>query len=370
MKAVAIAIVAMLLAVEVNAEQCSWPDWERFAENYIENGRVVDGSDERQITTSEGQSYALFFALVAGDKKRFDQILNWTSQNLLEGDLAKQLPAWLWGRKPNGENGILDTNAASDSNLWIAYNLAEAGRLWSNQEYRTLSFYLAKLILRQETIELEKYGAVLLPAAIGFVSDDGAVRLNPSYFAPQLLRRMAMLYPKSKWPEIEKSAHNLLLDSAPNGYSPDWFRLQNGAISADAKMAHRGSYDAIRVYLWLGMLHNNAPYRDELLRHFSMMAALTDVLGTPPESVDVAESTWDGDGPHGFSAAMIPLLRATGMDKAAVKQKARVTKAMAESSGRTNYYNTVLSLFAMGWEQGRYKFGPEGQLEVLKGGCE
>lgn len=370
MKAVVIAFLAMLLAVQANAEQCSWPEWEHFAANYIDDdGKVVDGSDERQITTSEGQSYAMFFALVAGDKQRFQQLLDWTSANLVDGSLATQLPAWLWGQGEK-EKGIIDANAASDADLWIAYSLAEAGRLWSNHEYRTLSFYLAKLIERKETAQTESYGAVLLPAPYGFVMDDGDVRLNPSYLAPQLLRRMATLYPGSSWPEIERSAYKLLIDSAPDGYSPDWFRLSGSRIMPDPSKGYVGSYDAIRVYLWIGMLHKDSPHRDNLVQHFSMMAALTDVLGTPPETVDIATSTWQGDGPYGFSAAMIPLLRQTDMGAAAAKQKARVVKAMQSASGRDSYYNTVLSLFAMGWEQGRYKFGPEGQLEVLKGGCE
>lgn len=368
MRPVVIALVAMLLAGPAFAESCFWPEWERFAERYVDNGRVVDGSDARQITTSEGQSYALFFALVAGDRLRFQQLLDWTSDHLAGGDMARRLPAWLWGNGVGGA-GVIDANSASDSDLWVAYSLGEAGRLWSNHEYRTLAFFMAKLIARREVIHTDSYGPVLLPAPYGFVGEEGGIRLNPSYLAPQLLRRMASLYPSSLWPQVEASAYRLLVDSAPHGLSPDWFELRGDNILPDPEKGDWGSYDAIRVYLWLGMLPGDFPQRNQLLKHFSPMAELTEEIGVPPRRVNIAGKRWEGDGPWGFSAALIPLLRTSGMDPLAAAQVDRVTAAMSRSRGRDNYYNAVLSLFAMGWEQTRYKFGPEGQLEVSKGGC-
>ena len=80
-----------------NAEQ--WPLWEKFCSSALsEDGRIIDAGDPRQITTSEGQSYALFFALAANDQERFTRILDWTSSHLCAGDCSKHLPAWLWGR--------------------------------------------------------------------------------------------------------------------------------------------------------------------------------------------------------------------------------------------------------------------------------
>ena len=45
-------------------------------------GRVVDYSDAKLITTSEGQSYGMFFALVANDRESFDKIFAWSEKNL------------------------------------------------------------------------------------------------------------------------------------------------------------------------------------------------------------------------------------------------------------------------------------------------
>ncbi|HAS62204.1 MAG TPA: cellulase, partial [Vibrio sp.] len=103
-----IALITLFLSSSVAANNCEWPQWQTFKSVYIKQGRVVDGSDPRMITTSEGQSYALFFSLVANDRQTFSQVLNWTQQHLVGGDLTAQLPAWLWGKKSNGRFGVLD----------------------------------------------------------------------------------------------------------------------------------------------------------------------------------------------------------------------------------------------------------------------
>ncbi len=66
--------------VMTKENQCQWALWNSFKQNYIKNGRVIDTSDPRLITTSEGQSYGLFFALVANDQATFNSLLNWTEK--------------------------------------------------------------------------------------------------------------------------------------------------------------------------------------------------------------------------------------------------------------------------------------------------
>jgi len=115
MRQMLVGLVALGLPAFANAGSvCPWPAWERFkAELVSVDGRVIDPSDERLITTSEGQSYALFFALVGNDRQTFAQLLRWTSNNLAEGDLARHLPAWLWGRDGQQQWQVLDANNAS-----------------------------------------------------------------------------------------------------------------------------------------------------------------------------------------------------------------------------------------------------------------
>ena len=143
---------------------CHWPEWDHFRQHYIsEEGRVIDPAEGRRITTSEGQSYALFFALVNDDRETFARLLDWTERQLARGDLTGFLPSWLWGRQQDGNWGVLDANSASDSDLWIAYSLLEAGRLWDNHSYSALGTLLLRRIAREEVATLPGLGPVLLP---------------------------------------------------------------------------------------------------------------------------------------------------------------------------------------------------------------
>lgn len=94
-----ITMIVMLTAINAQAA-CSWPAWEQFKKDYIsQQGRVIDPGDARKITTSEGQSYAMFFATAANDRPAFAQLFNWTQNNLAQGSLREHLPARLWGQK-------------------------------------------------------------------------------------------------------------------------------------------------------------------------------------------------------------------------------------------------------------------------------
>ncbi len=87
--------------------------WKSYAAGFMDNQiRVID-HDSGDRTTSEGQAYAMFFALVANDRSRFDGLLHWTEINLASGDLTSHLPGWSWGKNPSNKWGVLDNNSAS-----------------------------------------------------------------------------------------------------------------------------------------------------------------------------------------------------------------------------------------------------------------
>ena len=148
-------LICTFIPWQVRASSCAhWPLWQDFTTRFISaDGRVVDHSTAVKQSTSEGQSYALFFALVANDRRRFEQLLNWTNNNLADGDLSAKLPAWQWGQRHDGSWGILDDNAAADSDVWLAYVLTEAGRLWREPRYSATGKLLAARILREETAD-------------------------------------------------------------------------------------------------------------------------------------------------------------------------------------------------------------------------
>ncbi len=344
----------------LQASTCEWPQWEKFKSVYIDQGRVVDGSDERLITTSEGQSYAMFFALVANDPNTFNQILKWTQSHLAGGDLTARLPAWLWGRKENGRFGILDSNPASDSDLWIAYSLVEAGRLWNNYYYQTLGHLVASRILREETVTLEGVGTVLLPAPVGF-DFDNQYRVNPSYVPLQLITRMQALYPQYSWKSLYKTSAQMLDKTMPVGFSPDWAILSNGVYHTDTITGPIGSYNAIRTYLWAGMLDDQVTEKASLVQKMQPFVNATNTLGAPPREVNTKTGKYTQLGSAGFSAAVLPLLTASGEQELLKLQLSRAQKELV-SDRNNHYYDNVLSLFGLGWHAQRYRFGVQGEL--------
>ncbi|WP_346826685.1 cellulose synthase complex periplasmic endoglucanase BcsZ [Serratia inhibens] len=352
----------LLLCAFSASAACEWPAWQQYKQFYIsDEGRVIDPSSPNRITTSEGQSYGLFFALVANDRSAFDKLLEWTENNLAAGDLSAHLPAWLWGEDDKKRWTVLDTNTASDADLWIAYNLLEAGRLWKSRRYQTLGTLLLQRIGREEVADIPGLGLMLLPGKVGFVAED-RWRLNPSYLPPQLLARFAAL--NGPWRAMQQTNQRLLLETAPHGFSPDWAVWQAGkGWQPDTVKPDIGSYDAIRVYLWAGMLADDDEHKAVLVKQLLPMAQSTAQQGVPPEKTDTASGKTRGDGPVGFSAAMLPML--ANQTAALDIQRQRINQ---HPPGDDAYFSASLTLFGQGWDQQRYRFNRQGELQPAWGG--
>jgi len=272
--------------------QCKpWPRWDNFKSVFISaDGRVTDVGSPDSRTVSEGQAYGLFFSLVANDKPNFEKILAWTQNNLAQGDLSVHLPSWLWGRKPDNSWGVIDANAASDADLWIAYTLLQAGRSWHDTRLSTLGRALALHILSQETANLPGLGQTVLPGPRGFQTASHTWRLNPSYVPIEVLRGIETALPdQTLWSRLIETSLNLLTLTAPHGFVPDWVQYrasaEAGEFVADSKTAALGSYDAVRVYLWAGMLAPEDPLAASLRKTFRPMTDYVAAHGYPPEKV-------------------------------------------------------------------------------------
>ena len=347
-----------------------WPAWESFRADFISaDGRVIDHVSPRRQTVSEGQAYALLFALAADDRPTFDTLLTWTTNNLAKGDLSRHLPAWQWGKRDDGSYGPLDSNPATDADLWIAYALAEAGRLWESSDYVRLSHAVGALVLRQSVAELPGLGPVLLPAPEGFGAPAGTWRLNPGYLPIQVLRGLAAAHPdqRERWRALLASSVTVLHRAAASGIAPDWVRVDGrGEFGFDDGAPAAGSYDAIRVYLWLGLLDAADPERAALLRRFEPMARIIRRDGHPPERIDVRSGRVLGaDAPGAFSAAVAPWLQQTE-PRAARRQWQRAARL---APARDEYYGRALLLLAQGWREGRLRFGPGGELLRQEEAC-
>lgn len=348
--------------------------WHAYANHFISSdGRVVDPM-RGDMTTSEGQSYALFFALVNNDRARFDQLLGWTESNLAQGDLGVHLPSWSWGHAKDGHWGVLDANSASDSDLWIAYDLLEAGRLWKEVHYTDLGKRLAALIAHHETATIPGFGPALLP---GPVADFHIARtwvLNPSYTPVFLLNRLAAVDPAGPWADIAAMVPVLAERSARGGFAMDWVCYASGVGFDPCQSTGKktppavGSYDAIRVYLWAGMLAQGTPGKSRLFRALPGMNAYLQHYPAPPEKIAADGTAQSQPGPVGFSWALLPYLEGFGNQQAIAQQMVRIQSQLDEKpylfGASPTYYDQNLALFGSGWMDKSFQFGNGGELLV------
>jgi endoglucanase len=360
-------------------KQDSWPLWNAYQARFIDaEGRVIDHSAADR-TTSEGQAYAMFFALAGNDRSSFDRLLHWTQANLAGNDLQTHLPAWLWGKASDGQWKTLDTHSASDADVWMAYVLIEAGRLWHVPSDATTGQAMMAQIAKTEVANLPGFGPVLLPGPTGFQHNQ-TTTLNPSYMPPFIFQRFAQIDPTGPWQQIALGIPRMLEGSARHGFAMDWvdyipgdgfypsLTIETGNKDSDVP---GGSYDAIRVYLWAGMIDSSSPLRSQVLSAIPAMSAYLASHDAPPEKVSDQGIPLAQDGPVGFSAAVLPYLRAfpdLSDSRSSAQQTVRVARMRDAPTGLYGkdlaYYDQNLALFSTGFIDGRFRFGAGGELNV------
>jgi endoglucanase len=370
-------VCLLMLGATGGCKQSPWTLWDSYSSRFIDTqGRVIDPQGGGR-STSEGQAYAMFFALADNDRACFDRVLTWTQANMASGDLQIHLPSWLWGKNKDGEWKTIDPNSASDADVWMAYTLVEAGRLWKAPAYTNLGRRMMAQIAKSEVADLPGFGLMLMPGPIGY--QHGQVwTLNPSYLPLFIFDRLATIDPSGPWREVAINIPRLLQQSARHGFAMDWVDYVPGdgfyptpPIHADGTTPDPalGSYDAIRVYLWAGMLDGSGKTRFEMLSAVPAMSVYLANHDAPPEKVSDQGLPLAQDGPVGFSAAVLPYLRAFGnLSRESAQQTIRLSSMRDATTGLYGkdlaYYDQNLALFATGFLDGRFRFGPGGELKV------
>lgn len=378
--ALAFAMGALFGVSGCHAQRPEWPLWDAYANRFLDQqGRVID-HNAGDRTTTEGEAYAMFFALVANDQPRFDKLVEWTENNMAQGDLTLHLPAWSWGKAPDGSWKVLDPNPAADADLWMAYALCEAGRLWKVERYTKLGRLMAGRVAHEEVVTIPGVGITILPGAQGFHPDPNTWYLNPSYLPPSLIAYFAKVQPLAPWRQVLDSLPALV--RTPGGYAMDWVKVSATGVEASATPAAdqeanakngpgappRGSYDAIRVYLWLGLADPKTPGVKQTLAALPGMALWLNSHPAPPEVIDEQGRMLQPNAPVGFSAAVIPYLHAMNLKPLEQGQADRLEAMHDAKSGLYGkdiwYYDQNLALFATGWNEHRYRFHEDGRLSV------
>ena len=359
--------LCLMLVIHPGSSAQDWPSlWKSYVAGFIDNqARVID-HDAGDRTTSEGQAYGMFFALVANDRSHFDGLLRWTEQNLAGGDLSANLPSWLWGHSANDDQwGVLDKNSASDADIWMAYTLLSAGKAWNEPRYTKIGLALARHIAAEEVIQVPSLGTVVAPGPTGF-QHGSSYRLNASYVPLQLILGLEQSIPDGPWGKVAATVPLIVSDSAPHGFVSDWTEFKTGAGLQPVQTL--GSYDAIRVYLWAGMLDNSTKDRDVLLKALAGMDNYLRKNAIPPAKVRPDGTVEDPKGPAGFSAALIPYAEALQDQQIKNQQISRVQSEVNTQTGLLGappkYYDQNLALFGLGFSQKQFRFGANGALEL------
>lgn len=347
--------------VEANCES-GWSQWRAYSTHFIQaDGRIIEHSQKGR-TTSEGQAYALFHSLIANDQKTFAKVLKWSENNLTDGNLGSSLPAWVWGQNENKGWSILDTNSAADADMWFAYTLLQAGRLWNVAEYSNKGQALLKLIETELVVNLPNLGPMVLPGKQGFDNDGKSWRLNPSYLPIQQLRYFSQVGDKQLWQGVIDSTERLITVASANGAVPDWVVYhRNGSYHPAEDDGPIGSYDAIRVYLWIGMLDDGEPLKRSLLHRLKYSC---DSEGSPPERINTRSMQGSGKAPIGFKAALTPYFKSKEATRCLNSALDQVNKHWNDGllSAKPVYYDQNLAMFSMAWLEGRFAFDAQGRL--------
>jgi endoglucanase len=217
----------------------------RFLATYVErSGRVVR-RDQGGDTVSEGQSYALLLAQVAGDYGALRRIWRWTAAHLWRPDglLASHADA----------THVIDPEPATDADLVAAWALA-LSHGDAAAEYHRQARRIAAAVLVHETVW--PGGRPVLAA--GPWATGRPASLNPSYWARPAFAALAPATGDRRWAAIAKSSVGdvRVLSGGGGALPPDWARLDGRTMSPTPSPNGQPSAvqygpDAQRLVVWL-----------------------------------------------------------------------------------------------------------------------
>jgi endo-1,4-beta-D-glucanase Y len=273
--------------------------WNEYKQQDLDpvSHRTID-AQRGNITTSEGESYTMLRAVWENDRTTFDQSWEWSKDNLKRP--TDSLPAWLWGKEPNGTYGILTEqngqNTASDADTDMALSLIMAGDRWHDPTYTIAGIQMIDDIWNQDVATVQ--GQPVLTADNLEKDDPTQVVVDPSYFAPYAYTIFAGLDPTHDWTGLETNMFSLVdqISSQPLDQSrsanipPDWVIInrQTGSFSppTGTDQTTDYSFDAMRLpfrlaldYEWFGN-----PEAKDLLSHYGFLSGQWQVTGKLVES--------------------------------------------------------------------------------------
>jgi endoglucanase len=240
--------------------------WVYYKARFIQNdGRVKDPMFG-DLTTSEGQSYALLRAVWQNDKETFDRLWRWTQSNL-QTRAGDKLFSYKWGKAPDGNWKVLDEASAADAETDITLALIFAWKRWNETSYQKAALEVLAAMWQREVATIQ--GKPYLTAGEWAVPQ-AQPTLNPSYLAPYAYRIFGQVDTVHNWTGLVETSYQVIrgcseLDGIVGAkLPPNWCAIdrQTGKFTAPAENTQLNvnyGYDAFRTmwrvavdYKWFG----------------------------------------------------------------------------------------------------------------------
>lgn len=230
--------------------------WKLYKENFLLPDGRIQRPEHEYDTVSEGQAYAMIFAVFMNDKNAFDLIFRWTEEHLSrDSNHGDHLLAWHWK-----DDGVKDWMSASDADCDYAFALLLASHRWKEHAYREKAIQVISDIMRLETVRGFDNRLFLLPGLWGR-ENNGCLIQNPSYYCPAAFRLFYETTQDNQWLQVSETGYWLFsqagirLDTINGcGLIPDWCMVdtQGNIIKAEGRSTDYG-WEAVRVPMRIGL---------------------------------------------------------------------------------------------------------------------
>lgn len=241
----------------VSCRACLKESWQAMLKRFVRSdGCIVSGSAD--YVSSESQSYGLLISVFIDDRNSFDQIWNWTRENLSNADFPERGPfAWKWAmetkeKDSNKKQGqVADRGSASDADEDIAFALILAYEKWKKEHYLAEAKQILARLWEQNTAELNDKRRIMLAGE--WAKSLPNYRINLSYFAPAEYKVFAKYDRDHNWLDLVDSSYDLVeKDVALSRLQlpGDWAdvrKLDASLIADKYDNSSIYSYDALRV---------------------------------------------------------------------------------------------------------------------------
>lgn len=233
--------------------------WNHYRDNFIASyGQVID--PQTNVTTSEGQSYAMLRSALMNDREGFKGIWLWTKHHF-QHRIGDALLSWRW---ENDEQ--TDSANATDADVDIALALIFASKQFENEEYLEEARNILADIWKQTVVSIQGT-YYLLPSEKTVATRGEHYLLNPSYFSPAHYRIFAEVDTErsAEWRALANDSYRILNRLRAEGgqgtqLPPNWVLVnkKTGELSsADMYITQGGAdsfgYDAFRTFWRVGL---------------------------------------------------------------------------------------------------------------------